>query len=113
MTVDSSSEQVGRVAEIPSDVIPRPAIRPPEIRSSEILLPAIRPPRRRRGLGRPLLATAAVVLVAVGGWALRDVLWPAGHAELIVERAKVGIFVHDVVDRGEVESSANVDVVCE
>ncbi len=69
--------------------------------------------RRRRGLGRALLATVAVAFVAAAGWAYRDALRPAGHTELIVERAKMGMFVNDVVERGEVESSANVNVVCE
>ena len=40
-------------------------------------------------------------------------VWPADRAELIVERAKIGVFVNDVTERGEAESSANVDVVCE
>jgi RND family efflux transporter MFP subunit len=76
--------------------------------------PEVRPSaRRRQGLGRSLLAAAAVALVAAIGWTFRDALWPTDRAELIVERAKIGMFVNDVTERGEVESSANVDVVCE
>jgi RND family efflux transporter MFP subunit len=60
-----------------------------------------------------LIATVAVATVAAFAWLMRDILWPNGHAQLIVERAKTGAFVHDVVERGEVESSANVNVVCE
>ncbi|HVA51089.1 MAG TPA: efflux RND transporter periplasmic adaptor subunit [Pirellulales bacterium] len=69
--------------------------------------------RERARRGPALIVAAAVTVVAVGGWLIRGALGPASHAELIVERAKIGAFVHDVVERGEVESSANVNVVCE
>lgn len=60
-----------------------------------------------------MLATASVAAIAAGGWSFRDMIWPKDDAQLIVDRARIGDFAHDVVDRGEVESSANVDVVCE
>lgn len=63
--------------------------------------------------GRALVAGAVVVALAAGGWSISGALWPADHTDLIVERARLGAFVHEVVERGEVESSANVNVVCE
>ncbi|HVX10219.1 MAG TPA: efflux RND transporter periplasmic adaptor subunit [Pirellulales bacterium] len=69
--------------------------------------------RGRRPWRAVLFVAAALAAVAAGIWSLRDLLWPTGHSLLIVERAKIGPFVHDVVERGEVESSANVNVVCE
>ncbi|HWB11099.1 MAG TPA: efflux RND transporter periplasmic adaptor subunit [Pirellulales bacterium] len=60
-----------------------------------------------------VVIAATVTAISAGGWSLRGALWPAPHAQLIVERARTGAFVHDVVERGEVESSANVNVVCE
>jgi RND family efflux transporter MFP subunit len=67
---------------------------------------------RRRGR-RTALAVLVLALLAAGGWAAGARLWPGEHAELIVEKTRMAVFIHDVVDRGEVESSANVDVVCE
>lgn len=72
-----------------------------------------RPIRKRFRWRLPLVAATALAAIAVGGWSIRGILWPTGHAQLIVERARFGAFVHDVVERGEVESSANVNVVCE
>src|SRR5689334_7932912 len=72
-----------------------------------------RPARKRFRWRLPLFAAAALAAIAAGGWSIRGILWPTGHSQLIVERAKIGAFVHDVVERGEVESSANVNVVCE
>lgn len=66
-------------------------------------------PINRRGIW----LAAAAVLVALTAWAARDVLWPKPNDDVIVERAKLGKFVHNVVERGDVESSANIDVVCE
>ena len=70
---------------------------------------ARKPPRR----GRTAAIAAVVIALAAGGWSISGALWPADHADLIVERARLGAFVHEVVERGEVESSANVNVVCE
>src|SRR5947208_1954414 len=72
--------------------------------------------RVRRGMSRvSLLGLLAVVLViACGG------LWSWGAfsdapllGELITHRAVKGLFVHDVVERGELESSSNVEIRCE
>lgn len=70
-------------------------------------------PRKSTRRGAALLTIAALAAVAAGAWSARGVLWPASHVQLIVDRARLGEFVHDVVERGEVESSANVNVVCE
>ncbi|HEV3343146.1 MAG TPA: efflux RND transporter periplasmic adaptor subunit [Pirellulales bacterium] len=69
--------------------------------------------RKRARWGSALVAAAVVTVIMIGVWSIRGLLWPTPDAQLIVERAKTGAFVHDVVERGEVESSANVDVVCE
>lgn len=69
--------------------------------------------RKRFRWWAALLAAASLAAIAAGGGFFRDMLWPKGDAQLIFDRARIGDFAHDVVDRGEVESSANVDVVCE
>jgi HlyD family secretion protein len=71
------------------------------------------PVRRRFRWRGASIAVAVLAAIAVGAWSIRDVLWPSGRSQLIVDRARLGTFVHDVVERGEVESSANVNVVCE
>ena len=70
-------------------------------------------PLRRASWVRGGVAGAAVLLLVAGGWRASGLLLPAGPADLIVERARLATFVHDVVERGEVESSANVNVTCE
>jgi HlyD family secretion protein len=69
--------------------------------------------RKRKSWHRFLVAALGTAALAAGAWCIRDILWPTGESQLIVERARMGAFVHDVVERGEVESSANVNVVCE
>lgn len=75
-------------------------------------------PRRWTGLvrsrSRSLKMLAALAPVALGLW------WVTGYVtggsdteQLISQRAFVGTFAHDVVERGELESSANVAVRCE
>ncbi|HJT32045.1 MAG TPA: HlyD family efflux transporter periplasmic adaptor subunit [Pirellulales bacterium] len=68
---------------------------------------------RRASWVRGGTVVAGLLLLIAGGWRASGLLLPAGQADLIVERAKLGTFVHDVVERGEVESSANVNVSCE
>ena len=62
-----------------------------------------------------VLAVIAGALVALvgGGWALRSSTGPASLGEVLTQRATTGAFTHDVVERGELESSANVVVKCE
>jgi HlyD family secretion protein len=81
--------------------------------STHARLPARRP--RRGAIRWNLLAAAsgAVVLLGAGGWALRGFNAAATNAELLTQRATIGAFTHDVVERGELESSANVSVRCE
>ncbi|MBI3840173.1 MAG: HlyD family efflux transporter periplasmic adaptor subunit [Planctomycetia bacterium] len=55
----------------------------------------------------------AVVLLGVGSWALRSFSGSSATAEVLTHRATTGVFSHDVVERGELESSANVSVRCE
>ena len=77
-----------------------------------------RPPgfNPRRGAARWGLLWAvagAVVLMGVGGWALHGFNGASATAEMLTQRATTGEFTHDVVERGELESSANVSVRCE
>lgn len=58
------------------------------------------------------LATVAAILGGAG-WALRDRVFSQADEDILTHRATVGQFAHDVTDRGEVESSSNVDVICE
>ncbi|MGD9645821.1 MAG: HlyD family efflux transporter periplasmic adaptor subunit [Pirellulales bacterium] len=75
------------------------------------------PLARRRGLtlSRVLLALVAVSAVAIGCGAY--LTW--GRSEhvdthaMIVDKVSQGMFRHVVTERGEIESSSNVDVVCE
>ena len=70
----------------------------------------------RRGMSRFLMLAA----LAAGGVSLAVLVWlttflskGAGADDLITQRATLGMFTHDVVERGELESSANVSVRCE
>ncbi len=70
----------------------------------------------RRAVSRLTLLGA---LAAAGGslallvWAARALSGGPAADEMITQRAVQGPFVHDVVERGELESSANVSVRCE
>ncbi|MEX0713535.1 MAG: efflux transporter periplasmic adaptor subunit, partial [Pirellulales bacterium] len=52
-------------------------------------------------------------LAAAALWRLRDTLAARQVENLLTHRAEVGLFTHDVTERGEVESSSNVEVRCE
>ncbi len=64
---------------------------------------------------RPLLGVVAgmVLFLAAGFWGVRTFRNASAAPEFITERAKLGVFVHDIVERGELESSDNVAVRCE
>ena len=83
-----------------------------------VMLQCLVPRRRRarRGLSRFLMLSA----LAAGGVSLVVLVWLVGSlsgaattGDLITQRAVLGTFTHDVVERGELESSANVSVRCE
>jgi multidrug resistance efflux pump len=58
--------------------------------------------------------SAAIALLGMTGWWANSYLVGRSSGEqLISQRAFVGTFAHDVVERGELESSANVSVRCE
>ncbi len=60
-----------------------------------------------------VIAVGAVALIG-GGWGLTHYLVGDGKlADMITQQATVGTFTHDVVERGELESSANVAIRCE
>jgi multidrug resistance efflux pump len=70
----------------------------------------------RRAISRLTLLGALVAgggSLALVGWLTRSLAGGSSSDEMITERAIVGTFVHDVVERGELESSANVSVRCE
>ncbi|MEX2560957.1 MAG: efflux RND transporter periplasmic adaptor subunit [Pirellulales bacterium] len=52
-------------------------------------------------------------VAAAALWRLRDSLAASQVENLLTHRAEVGLFTHDVTERGEVESSSNVEVRCE
>jgi HlyD family secretion protein len=71
---------------------------------------------RRRAVSRwtfmGAIATCGLGL-GVLAWVVRSFTGPATSGELITQRTVLGAFTHDVVERGELESSANVSVRCE
>jgi multidrug efflux pump subunit AcrA (membrane-fusion protein) len=58
-------------------------------------------------------AAALGIVAALVVWFSWSLLGGATTDELITGRATLGLFTHDVVERGELESSANVEVRCE
>jgi len=53
-------------------------------------------------------------IAAIGFWVLRPMLFGgAEDASYLMDRVKTGVFTHDVVERGEMESSSNVEVRCQ
>ncbi len=71
----------------------------------------------RRGAALIRLIVALVAIGAIGGgafWFLRPMVF-GGEEETnyLVDRVSVGVFTHDVVERGEIESSSNVEVRCQ
>ena len=79
--------------------------------------PARRPSTGRRGsLSGQLVvfsAMAGVASVASAVWYLRPFSDAAPADSALVERVVRGVFEHDIVERGELESSNNVVVCCE
>ncbi len=62
-----------------------------------------------------LLGLSVVGIVAALGYWLVVPMFSGQQEEsaYLMDRAKVGVFTHDVVERGELESSSNVEVRCE
>jgi HlyD family secretion protein len=72
--------------------------------------------RARHGVAAGSILTVvggAVVLLGAGFWALSGIGGSNSNAELITQQALVGTFVHDVSERGALESSNNTSVRCE
>jgi len=70
----------------------------------------------RRGLAAwPLVAvaTAGLVVVGLAVASFKSFGGPSAAEAFITQRVTAGLFVHDVVERGELESSANTAVRCE
>ncbi|TVP98716.1 MAG: HlyD family efflux transporter periplasmic adaptor subunit [Planctomycetaceae bacterium] len=73
-------------------------------------------PARRRGgaLVGVLIALTVVAGLGMGGyWAWQRSLAQANRPDLIVDQVGRGPFDHIVLEQGELESSSNVDVVCQ
>jgi len=64
---------------------------------------------------RALMVAVAVgaAIIAGGVWMVRAFNGSAANQDFITQRATLGLFVHDVVERGELESSANTSIRCE
>ncbi len=72
-------------------------------------------PPRRNGRALAILITSLVVILA-GGYGLSRLLNGAKSAlkdEIVLGTVRVGPFDHIVREQGEVESSSNIDVICE
>ncbi len=72
--------------------------------------------RSRRGGSRlTLLAGVAgtICVLAVGAWMLLGRSDSLGTGQLLTHKVSQGVFVHDVVERGELESSSNVEIRCQ
>jgi HlyD family secretion protein len=79
----------------------------------DVAVPApIRGPKKRRARR---IVSALVMLGLAGGaaWAAKAKLWPAAADEYLTVRATHGPFTYEVTERGELESSANLEIRCE
>lgn len=62
------------------------------------------------------MVTLGIVAVvgALGFWMVRPMLFGGPEdATYLMDRVKSGVFTHDVIERGEMESSSNVEVRCQ
>ncbi len=59
------------------------------------------------------MLTATVALVGTATWFMAGGFGSSNDLDIITRPATVGVFVHNVVERGELESSANVPIRCE
>jgi multidrug resistance efflux pump len=61
------------------------------------------------------LAVALLLIAAVGaaGWGIHYTFLKGQTEDILTCRAKSGPFTHEVTERGELESSANLDIRCE
>ncbi|MBN1908492.1 MAG: HlyD family efflux transporter periplasmic adaptor subunit [Pirellulales bacterium] len=63
--------------------------------------------------GLLLLILAAVAVLAVGGFMLRQVEWASETTGPIMHTVKRSDFIHEVTEKGSVESAHNVEIKCE
>lgn len=80
---------------------------------SEIVYSSAIRPRRRAGLiGRKVVVGLLVVGVCAGGavWKLAPQSWATATVAPLTGQAVVDKFVHQIVERGDIKSSANVEV---
>jgi RND family efflux transporter MFP subunit len=71
---------------------------------------------RRRGLSKLRVLLILAIVGGVGGvglWQFAPGEWAAVEQAPLVGEVTVGKFVHQIVERGDVQSSSNVDVRCE
>jgi HlyD family secretion protein len=69
--------------------------------------------RRGRSSGRAVFLALMAGGLGLTGWGLRATVLKTAAPELLTCRVTTGVFVHDVTERGELESSANLEVRCE
>lgn len=81
--------------------------------------PNVRSPRRSARRGFSLLGLAAIVavlalVVPLTAWWLKPSLFHSQEdSSVLTDRVKLDAFTYDVVERGEIESSSNIEVRCE
>jgi HlyD family secretion protein len=69
--------------------------------------------QRRRPLRRAFVALILLGVLGAGAWGVQTTFLKANAVELLTCRVKNGPFVHEVTERGELESSANLEIRCE
>jgi len=73
-----------------------------------------RPPKPRgKKLRRLMMFLFFAAALGAAGWGLKATVLKTAPQELLTCRVTSGTFVHEVTERGELESSANLEVRCE
>jgi HlyD family secretion protein len=70
-------------------------------------------PQRTLWRGRALLALVIAVILTLGYGAYWVTVAGGDQQSIITQRPIVGEFIHEIVERGEIESSLNVELICE
>ncbi len=72
------------------------------------------PPRRGISFAGTVFAIGAMTVVTAAlVWRYRERIWPPATDDLVTHKVHVDTFIHDVTERGEVQSYSNVELRCE